>query len=135
MVRWWSFQVTGDAFCKLLAILEWEWVGPEAQVLFVFAFISLVSNIHCVSPYVVFSISYASDVHHTILSWFLAMHRLYDELTDVNDEIGDLEDRLAALKDKAESLGKKYITAKKESEKADKEVQVHFIKCTRYYCC
>lgn len=53
------------------------------------------------------------------------MHRLYDELTGVNDEIGDLEDRLAALKDKADSLGKKYITAKKDSEKADKEVQVN----------
>lgn len=59
------------------------------------------------------------------------MHRLYDELTGVNDEIGDLEDRLAALKGKADSLGKKYVTAKKESEKADKEVQVHLIKCTK----
>ena len=50
--------------------------------------------------------------------------RLYEELTGVNDEIGDLEDRLAALKDKAESLGKKYVQAKKDSEKADREVQV-----------
>ena len=50
--------------------------------------------------------------------------RLYDELTSVNDEIGDLEDRLAALKDKADSLGKKYVQAKKDSEKADREVQV-----------
>ena len=47
----------------------------------------------------------------------------------MNDEIGDLEDRLAALKDKADSLGKKYMTAKKESEKADKEFQVNFINC------
>ena len=45
-------------------------------------------------------------------------------MTGVNDEIGDLEDRLAALKDKAESLGKKYVQAKKDSEKADREVQV-----------
>lgn len=52
------------------------------------------------------------------------MRRLYDELTGVNDEIGDLEDRLAALKDRADTLGKKYIQAKKESEKADREVQV-----------
>lgn len=50
--------------------------------------------------------------------------RLYEELTGVNDEIGDLEDRLAALKDKADSLGKKYVQAKKDSEKADREVQV-----------
>ena len=50
--------------------------------------------------------------------------RLYAELTGVNDEIGDLEDRLAALKDKADNLGKKYVQAKKGSEKADREVQV-----------
>ena len=42
----------------------------------------------------------------------------------MNDEIGDLEDRLAALKDRADSLGKKYVQAKKDSEKADREVQV-----------
>ncbi len=56
--------------------------------------------------------------------------RLYEELTGVNDEIGDLEDRLAALKDKAESLGKKYVQAKKDSEKADREVQV--LCCSSY---
>lgn len=60
--------------------------------------------------------------------------RLYDELTEVNDEIGDLEDRLAALKDRADTLGKKYIQAKKESEKADKEVQVNMCALTQYLC-
>ena len=71
---------------------------------------------------VVISVNLLLSLHHQC--------RLYDELTGVNDEIGDLEDRLAALKDKADSLGKKYVQAKKDSEKADKEVQVNSSFCS-----
>ena len=49
---------------------------------------------------------------------------LHEELTAVKDEMSDLEDELAALKARASALGRKYMQAKKESEKADREVQV-----------